>query len=330
MVLLTLSISIYQSFIFVFISLTIVHIVACLYIDKSKYIRYEIYSSICISILSCILYLSITAVTIGIHVGYTKNFVHWSFNMSNNIDVFKTTLYLLKEYISGSNFYGGSLYVLSIPATIALLLKLYSKKEKNILLYLFVICLPCIPFLQMFIFGGFQPARVFLAQGIILSFLLSYVLIEYNVHTFIIKITTIFILFISSFYITHLFELDVNQLNRDKELAKNIISQLNKNISNIKNEKILIFGAPERHLLKDNRNYEIFGSSFFCFDGGNVYRQLAFIRYYNLGEYLLPSREEALALTQRIEHLPKWPHPGCIAKIDGIWVVRLGDSLGFI
>lgn len=68
------------------------------------------------------------------------------------------------------------------------------------------------------------------------------------------------------------------------------------------------------------------GASFFDWDGGNPWRMVEFMRllgYTNIG---IPDTERRLQMTPIFEAMPKWPAPESVRKVDGVFLIKLGDN----
>lgn len=74
------------------------------------------------------------------------------------------------------------------------------------------------------------------------------------------------------------------------------------------------------------RRAEVFGSSFFEHDGGNVHRMLMFMHLQGidgLQGVWLATRPD---LVQEQRAMPSWPAPGSVRAINGVVVVKLGEA----
>jgi hypothetical protein len=69
---------------------------------------------------------------------------------------------------------------------------------------------------------------------------------------------------------------------------------------------------------------EVFGTSFFSHNWGEVRRILAYLRTIGLDGVHPAQTEEVVGRLGPILALPQWPAPGSVARIDGLIVVKLG------
>jgi hypothetical protein len=70
---------------------------------------------------------------------------------------------------------------------------------------------------------------------------------------------------------------------------------------------------------------DVFGTSFYEHDGGNVYRVNLFMQvlgYNDLQPVVIGSRPGLVAAAQA---MPAWPQPGSVRAVDGVVVVKLGE-----
>ncbi|WP_129139154.1 glucosyltransferase domain-containing protein [Modicisalibacter coralii] len=81
------------------------------------------------------------------------------------------------------------------------------------------------------------------------------------------------------------------------------------------------------HKLPDS---DVFGSSFFAWDGGNNIRLRLFFRYYGIGEWRNADRDETRRALSHVEAMPTWPNPNAIQRHDGVMIVKLGEHRGWL
>ncbi|WIX33799.1 glucosyltransferase domain-containing protein [Salinicola sp. JS01] len=75
---------------------------------------------------------------------------------------------------------------------------------------------------------------------------------------------------------------------------------------------------------------DVFGSSFFAWDGGNNIRLRLFFRYYGIGDWRNADRDETRRALHQVEAMPIWPNPGAIQRHDGVMIVKLGAHRGWL
>ena len=75
---------------------------------------------------------------------------------------------------------------------------------------------------------------------------------------------------------------------------------------------------------------DVFGSSFFAWDGGNNIRLRLFFRYYGIGDWHNADRDETRRALAHVNAMPTWPNPGAIQRHDGVMIVKLGEHRGWL
>jgi hypothetical protein len=71
-------------------------------------------------------------------------------------------------------------------------------------------------------------------------------------------------------------------------------------------------------------DFDLFGVSFFAWDGGNPDRIMAFLKALGIADLHQPSAEQIASVRAELPALPAWPNPGCVHLSHGVLIVKLG------
>ena len=235
--------------------------------------------------------------------------------------------------LSGANYFGEAVFTFALIPLLAFFPALWRRYTGLDRIWAFglLFCAFVSPFLQIICFGSGQAPRTFLAQGILFAFICAFSLRLVRVHKLIAALLLAACVLTSGAYVSRMFFQDMLTTRRDAILATQIVSR----IQDERNfdpavDNIYFHGTPSLYPFPDMPWADVFGSSFFTHDGGSMYRMVAYFRALGIAELYLPRKEEIMMRLPAIEQMPKWPHPDSLRRIDGLWVLKLGDSSGFI
>lgn len=88
-----------------------------------------------------------------------------------------------------------------------------------------------------------------------------------------------------------------------------------------------IYGTKRAELIYPNPYGGTMGASFFEFawKADDISRMINFMKLMGYSNIQAVEREQRLLLTPLFEDMPAWPVPGCVQKIDGIYLIKLSD-----
>jgi hypothetical protein len=142
-----------------------------------------------------------------------------------------------------------------------------------------------------------------------------------------------FVILVNVYFITILFLSHHKVYNHDITIARNIDNTIRSKYPEYDPslEYIYFFGSlpygeHERFRIPES---EIFGGSFFVWDGGSNDRIINFIRFAHVADYkMIDKKELYLGVKDSIASMPVWPKPGHIKKMGNVVVVKLGETKG--
>jgi hypothetical protein len=264
----------------------------------------------------------------GASTGFMSNY---SSGSSNNrfVDFYN----LLVDNYRGDLFYGQKTFVLVGIITLFFIVYSFIKKKHIVwrLTSLFFILIT--PFIiSLFITSGGNPPRLYVATGFVFAFLIVKLFEVLKFEK--IKIYFSFLIcLINIYFITLLFQSSYKVFNHDLKISEKIYSlivnkypEYNENL-----HYVYFFGKlPDDNYNKFRlHNSEIFGGSFFQWDGGSNNRIINFNKFNNIANYKeIDNKESYLKIKDSIVKMSKWPNYESVKLFDDVIVVKLGNEKG--
>jgi hypothetical protein len=172
--------------------------------------------------------------------------------------------------------------------------------------------------------SGRIPLRALLGFTILFPFLAAFPMVFSKLRIAFVPIVVLSIA-CSIFISNSLFNKDRLARIRDHTLALALFSRLQNVEPSLGTQPISfsVIGSPS-YLQEQNKQVEVFGSSFFTHDGGNPYRVAAYLKSLGIS-FLSPVSTASLSDKQAIFSRPIWPHPDSVFKCGNALVVKFED-----
>ncbi|WP_416187111.1 glucosyltransferase domain-containing protein [Hafnia paralvei] len=324
--------SVYQSLSTLSISVFLVTILFDLYnktiSQKKAFLIFLKFLSLCL--LSVITYQVITKI-----IQHTTGYVSGSY-LSQNLHWFKepvivtasNVILAISSYFRGMSYYGLNIYALTGISIFIVIIDALIKKRIDFLYVIVMIILLLSPFAMIVAFGGNMPPRTLTSMSVSFSGAISFSL-YIIAKDFISYTVCAIILLTGSATSSQLFYSDYMSYQSDKNIASQIISSIYRKYPefNQKKNKIYFHG----YYRVDNawkKNADVFGRSFFVWDGGNNSRIINFMNSNNIANLtkVAPSNIEMMKNEAKI--IPAWPNPNSVKMIGGNVLIKLGDAPG--
>jgi hypothetical protein len=337
--LLTVSISIYQGMIPIFIFMALVHILL-LYLNEEFISKKEIIKRITGSVLVfCCSFLLFKLIEIGLkylffHSIHEKDIYMESFNswgilpdMQNITSLIKSTIW----YLLGKRFYGGFALgstLIFIPFLFFIILKnVKGGMKKTLSLFILIAIILC-PFFVMYYLGTPLPPRSLIALPLFLALIwwLSYQYLKPWLKK--IMLLAAFLLFFSNTYqTTRLFYTNYVSWQADRDMANRIIERIySLDLPEAEQIQVAFIGKydhPGNELFfKTN---DIFGASFFYWDNGNPDRMNGLFKSIGINNLRVVPQNIRNKISESVDSMPCWPQKGSVALSGDIVVVKLSD-----
>jgi hypothetical protein len=177
--------------------------------------------------------------------------------------------------------------------------------------------------LPVFLSVGVAPARSLVALPFMSGVLAACVPIRARLLQQTVTAYLVVLILIGVWVSTTLFYSDHVARERDRLLAAPLITQLEVLRTPGEPLPFTLVGKLEQGPREPVRRVEVFGASFFEWEGGNVYRVYFYLRI--LGAHYLRPVDIAQVpdVALRAEQMPSWPAEGSVAMVDGVAVVKL-------
>jgi len=232
----------------------------------------------------------------------------------------------------GHGFYGNGMFATIWLAVGIILIKSFrnSQPPRQIMFTVMLLAMALIaPFILVLILGEDQPARVFLAQPIVFAGVWAIALRSEEKHLSALPAAICAIAVLSGSYtVSALFFSDTMAYEADTLLATRIVSAIYRADPEFDQEKIPVYfsGAVFTSNLWRHENFEVFGASFFSWDGGNPKRIIAFLKTTSIADLTEPSAQQIAVTQSAMAAMPSWPNPNSVRLIGNIMAVRLGHT----
>ncbi|MCF8360271.1 MAG: glucosyltransferase domain-containing protein [Prolixibacteraceae bacterium] len=261
---------------------------------------------------------------------YIDSFIMWGRLPVKTI--FINLFHRIQAYLSGNAFYG-SVSMKSLLLLVPFIIYLIFSKVKKLQFRasaLFILGLLIIaPFgVMVYVGKGLFPRTV-----LALPFMLA--IIWYISYTFLKKwakrillVGTIGIFFVNTNINTRLFYSTHVAYEADRDMANRIVERiysldLPQNQKKIPVAFVGHFNHPDNELFFKT---DVFGASFFGWDNGRPARMLSLIRTLGEDRFKKAPEKKVERLQPEISKMPVWPYKGSVKKIKGVVVVKLSEE----
>jgi hypothetical protein len=332
---LTYSVSIYQSFICLFLcSISFVSILSIL--NKNKIYfgiknNFKILIRLFLVVVVSVVLYKIIDVLFSIKypsMGYVEGFIRWGRRdfMENYLSIKR---YYWSEIFNNKALFFYKISFISIALTSLVIFYNFLKIKVNKISYLFWCFLFFIsPVLLTIALGCETPLRTmqsiaFLSGAILILIILSF---KNKFIIFSLSFFSVLIIILQSQQISEIFSSDYSRYQQDIILANKIYNKISELKLGEKNEYPIVFtGRIRQEQIKQNIKMETLGYSFFEWDNGNPFRIYAFMKY--LGYDLKSPNNDYLKVAMECQKdMPSWPVDGCMEVCDDILVVKLSEQ----
>lgn len=187
-----------------------------------------------------------------------------------------------------------------------------------------------LPFAQLLFLGGDQAPRTLLGQGLVFAGLWAFALRRASWNGAVVFAGVTLSVFAASAHANKLFFEKHMTWEADKLFANRVISRIYAAHPDFSADavKVYIRGAPKTILPKIPAA-DVFGSSLFTHDGGNIYRTQAFFKTHGIASLIRPTQAEIEELLPIAATMPTWPHARSVGMVNGVMVVNLGPRQGY-
>ncbi|MFA6954575.1 MAG: glucosyltransferase domain-containing protein [Thermoanaerobaculia bacterium] len=175
--------------------------------------------------------------------------------------------------------------------------------------------------------SGRIPIRALVAFPLVYAVLACGAFLRYRLANAVCWFLIVLAVLTNSWIATSLFYSDTMARQRDAQVAATLIPRVEALGRTKPGSTIRLTMAGTMAYKSSGTFYrvEIFGTSFFEHNGGNIWRVVQYLKLMGLENVSPVGLTEIPASISRIESMPVWPDPESVALIDGVVVVKFGD-----
>jgi hypothetical protein len=259
---------------------------------------------------------------------YFSSLINWG-KLSTAQVISQTTQYIA-AFFTFSGFYGLQPFSLVvIPLLFLTVIFIRRKGVAGIIPIMLLIALLFSPFIMAVIAGGFQAPRVLTSLSLVMAGMFALMMIHLSNKAVNIIFSAVIVL-IGSASASQLFYSDYMSEKADSLLATQITTRIYQAYPNFNAETtgVYFFGMPKRENIWKKPNSDVFGYSFFTWDGGNNARMIAYYRAIGMASLHKAPEKDLPAVREQAKTLPVWPAAGSIAMVNNVLVIKLGEHQG--
>jgi hypothetical protein len=189
--------------------------------------------------------------------------------------------------------------------------------------FLLVLALPA-ALLPVFVSVGTVPARGIVAFPFVVALLVACFPVETVIERWAARTYLVVVTVLAATISSQLFYSDHLARERDRLLAASLLERLQQLRPADKPLRVTLFGEFQAAPREPLKRLEVFGTSFFEHDGGNIYRVTSYLKILGAHHLEPVDLSQVPDIAAKASALPPWPSPGSIALVDGTAVIKLG------
>ena len=260
---------------------------------------------------------------------YFKNQFMWSREQYS--ETMARVLHEIAGSASGTEYYGENLYSVSlIPFFIVVFFSSRTGWLRTFLIASTATMILFLPFSIVMVMGSTQPARTFVVQGASSSALwgLAFLARPWLAvrHKSIVVFGCCAYVLVAAFLSSRLAFTDYIQWRADTSTGTRLIASLYQSYPQFdeSDRAVYFYGAYNRPNFWRHSNFDMFGVSFFAWDGGNTDRITTFLTASGIADLHSPVASIRPDLAIAARQLPIWPRSGAMKIYNNVLVVRIG------
>jgi len=238
----------------------------------------------------------------------------------------------LYSLLLGRGAFGFSTYALATASSgylfIGFLRLHWTEFLVKIMLVLFLLLSP---FALVVLSGNIAPPRTYVAANLSFAILFT-AAASAVVNRTILLALAVLLGIVHCAAITQLFHSDRRVRDADVQMANRVeaMIRLKYPTLDLSRSPVYFHGGYENMATAKLPLSDVFGSSFFAWDGGNDMRIKGFFRFYGVADYRPVTADDVEKVKSSIAGLPTWPMSDSVALVDDVIVVKLGNSMGWL
>lgn len=264
------------------------------------------------------------------HAAWMSAFIGWSYRAWPAIAL--NAVDALARDMEGGNFYGNGIYLttwVALAAILATLAKSRGSAANISVAAILGIALLASPFALVPLFGADLPARIFLSEPVAFAGIWVIALRPAAGRLAPLQAAVVALsLLYGCYHVSSLFFADTMALEADKLLASRIVETIYRADPAFDEATTPVYfsGATSPPDPWRGDDFDVFGGSFFAWDGGNPDRIIAFLKLSGIATLRHPSVPQIATARLALPTMPNWPNPNAVRLIGNVMVVKLGPT----
>ncbi|ERK07411.1 Glucosyl transferase II [Pantoea sp. AS-PWVM4] len=258
--------------------------------------------------------------------GYLSAMIGWG--KHGTYDVIKSVAHFIRDYIRFRAAYGMNSFAFCLIWIVTICVAVVRKKS-NVSL---TIILSVATFLSMFLLniaiGSGMPPRAMTQASVVFAGLFICAISITQLKTSSVLIALVF-LGVGASSSTRLFYSDYMAREADRNLSEQIINTIYNKYPQFDATKTPIFFYGSYSPLNSWRvpGADVFGASFYEWDGGNNQRMYKYLYTSNMLNVKIPDADQVERSRVNGKSMPSWPDRNAVRMMDGVVIVKLSDQL---
>ncbi len=243
-------------------------------------------------------------------------------------EVIHRTNSFVRSYLKFKAPYGLNMFSFTTIAVVIIAITAILKKRNFILVIILSILCLASGFILNYALGTHLVPRAMTQLPVIFAGLLTLAIFSLNIRFSGYVISLIFLISGAS-YANRLFYSDYMARKGDKSTASEILSTIYNKYPEFDAAQtpVFFYGGFQPLNTWKIPTADVFGASFFSWDGGNNSRIYNFFKVSNIAEFQRPSTFQIDNSIIYAKHMQVWPNHASIELHDGVVIVKLGKNL---
>lgn len=259
---------------------------------------------------------------------YISNMIYWG--NYDSIYLIKNLFWSIVNALSGKNYEGLNLFSATIISFFTCIIMVFRVREGSRLTFIIAISMSVIsPFTLTFLTGTELSPRTSTQLPIVFAGISAIAISTIGAARIGLAISIIALIsggaisnsLMYSDYMARV--ADINTANRMVAIAHYKYPEFNE-------DKIPVYfygSFTPKNSWKTNSRADVFGASFFSWDGGNNKRIYAFLSTSNIAEFKRPTDAQINKAIEHAKTMKPWPSSSSIELNDGVLIIKLGEKL---
>lgn len=262
----------------------------------------------------------------GFEVSNLSQMVGWGRQAPGEVII--TIILFMKSFFNGTAKYGLNSFAFTLVPVIVIFGYAIKNNRNAILVTSLSIVSILSAFLLCFALGSVMAPRTLIQMPVIFAGLFSCMAYAIKINK-VSLIISLFFLCVGTCASSKLFYSDYMARESDKILATQVIQTVYNKYPDfdVDNTPVFFYGSFTPINNFKLQNSDIFGASFFSWDGGNNKRMYRYLSAANIANLKKPNSSQVDMARDSGSSMPSWPNRGSVSMVDGVVIVKLSNQL---